>query len=607
MGAGQLLFGTDEPVAPALLLHAGRLSARLRGTRLGPVCYDGHEVWHGVDFLFRDADWGTPAPVVDVLSHENGTQGFRVRLQGHIDAGERIGFEILIEAGDEMLRYDVTARPDGDLHTNRTGIVVMHPLAVCGRPVEVVHIDGRTSASTFPTLVAPWPPFTLVGAIRHAYQEGAWACCSFAGCDFELEDQRNNADASFKTYSRSNLMPRPYRLRTGAELRQSVALRIESPPARPLPPQTGPVQVSVGASAAALPAIGTAICGADLHAAAPQLRAALGALAPALLHLALDTPDEPLEAEGLACLLADAGGCALRLDIAGVDPARADPQLARIAAALRAAGAVPDAVAVFPSAAPVVEAARRAFPRSRIGGGTPHFFTQLNRIEDLGPSDFLAFTTSSVVHGADDEEIMSGLRSLPAMVQTLACRHGPVPVHVGPSSIGARRSPLGGQPASDGTRRLALARRDPRTHGLFGAAWALGYVAQFAQAGAQAITLFSLQGDAALVDGGARTPAFELLRRLGAPARCRDVTVSDPGSVAVLALERAGGSETLLANLRGETVDVVLSGVVCPPHAQVMDASSLPMAGVNPEASFWRPEPVRDASLRLAPYALACV
>ena len=67
MGAGQLLFGTDEPVAPALLLHAGRLSARLRGTRLGPVCYDGHEVWHGVDFLFRDADWGTPAPVVDVL------------------------------------------------------------------------------------------------------------------------------------------------------------------------------------------------------------------------------------------------------------------------------------------------------------------------------------------------------------------------------------------------------------------------------------------------------------------------------------------------------------------------------------------------------------
>ena len=85
--------------------------------------------------------------------------------------------------------------------------------------------------------------------------------------------------------------------------------------------------------------------------------------------------------------------------------------------------------------------------------------------------------------------------------------------------FGARRSPLGRQPPSDGTRRLALAQRDPRTQGLYGAAWIVGYVAQFAGAGVESITLFDLLGDAALVGAdGMTTTAFEVLRRLGPPA-----------------------------------------------------------------------------------------
>ncbi|MBB3178395.1 hypothetical protein [Variovorax sp. Sphag1AA] len=575
MTPDSLLFGTDEVVDPPVLLGTGRLTAQLRGTRLGPVCYDGHEVWHGVDFLYRDADWGTPKPVVDASTHRAHDDGFHAELRGHIDAGAaRIVFEVAIEARGRTLRYEATAHAERDIHTNRTGVVVMHPLSVCGQPVEVTHVDGRTSASTFPTLIAPWPPFMLVRAIRHIYADGAWASCRFSGDDFELEDQRNNADASFKTYSRSNLMPRPYLLRAGEEIRQSVVLEIESPPAQQHAARPGPVRVSVGAIAGALPLVGTAISIEDVD--VPALRT----LAPGLLHLTLDAPDQPFDARRVSRLLVDAGGCALRIDIAGVDPTRAAPQLNHIAAALRDAGVVPTVVVAFPSSPPVVEAARHAFPQSRIGGGTPHFFTQLNRIEGLGPVDFISFTTASVVHGADDTEIMAGLRSLPAMVRTVHARHGPVPVHVGPSSIGARHSPLGGQPESDGTRRLALARRDPRTRGLYGAAWALGYIAQLAYAGAEAITLFSLQGDAALVVDGVPTPAFEVMQRLGAPGRCRTVDVSDPETVAALAIERDGRCEVLLANLHHEPVEVALVG-----------NAGLPL----------------DARVSLAPYALAFV
>jgi hypothetical protein len=547
----RLLFGTDEPVAAPLALRCGAIQAQLRGTRLGPVLVDGHEAWHGIDFLYRDPDWGTPAPVVDHVEHRGDPSSFSVRLRGHIPAAARIDFEIAIDAEGSSLHYAVQAIALGDLATNRTGVVLMHPLSACGRCVEVEHVDGRVSASTFPTQVAPWPPFMLVRAIRHEFGDGGWASCRLEGDVFELEDQRNNADASFKTYSRSNMMPRPYLLRAGMGLSQSVRLKVEARPRAGAAPTLERVSVQIGPATGALPLVGVAIAPSDVH-AGPEVRDALRRLSPALLHLVVDGPNEQVDAVPLARLLEAAGGPCLRVDIGAGAP------LTQLAASLRDAGIVPAQVAVFPSTPPSVDAARRAFPDSAVGGGTPHFFTQLNRAEDLGRVEFLSFTTSSVVHGADDEDIMAGLQSLPSMVETLRARHGDLPVHVGPSSIGARRSPLGGQPASDGTRRMALARRDPRTHARFGAAWALGYVARFAAAGVRAVTLFDLQGDAALFHQGQPTPAFELLRHLMEAASLHEVRCSAPDRLAVLALQRRGMTECLLGNLTGEPLAVQL-------------------------------------------------
>ena len=599
----RILFGTDEPLAQALELRAGRLTAWLRGTRLGPIAIDGREVWHGVDFLYRDPDWGTPQPHVEHVEHEGSELGFRVKLRGHI--GVAIAFDIAIHGTPDRLCYAVTATVQTEVLTNRTGLVAMHPLSVCGQAVQVEHTDGRTSVSTFPLLVAPWPPFTCVRAVRHEYAMGSWAACRFAGDEFELEDQRNNADASFKTYSRSNLMPRPYRLRAGAVLRQSAELHVESLPPVPRPRRNEPARVALTETAAPWPAIGAEIAASDL----PRVHAfgdMLALLAPAHIHLALDTPDDAFDAASVAGLLAAAGGCALRLQIGGASAN--DAPLRRVAETLQRAGVVPFTVAVFPSTPPVVAAARRAFPHVRVGGGTPHFFTQLNRIEDLARVDFLAFATSSVVHGADDEEVMTGLRSLPAMIETLRFRYGSLSVQVGPSGIGARSSPLGNQPCSDGTRRWALARRDPRTGGLYGAAWAVGYVSQFASVGVESITLFDLLGNATLFDlEGATTPAFEVLRRLGAPASHYVVSIPPGVPLAAVALERQTGVEIILANLGAQPLSLALHPADAPPQAQLMDAQSLLHRRENPCAPPWRLIALQGGTLELPPYSVAFV
>ena len=137
----------------------------------------------------------------------------------------------------------------------------MHPLSVCGARVAVRHVDGRRSMSTFPTRIPPWPPFMQVRALRHEWAPGRWAGAELLGDLFETEDQRNNGDASFKTYSRSNLAPRPYTLDAGVVLRQSAVWRLEGAPLAPA--GAGALTLTVGAPVGALPPIGIQIEAAD--------------------------------------------------------------------------------------------------------------------------------------------------------------------------------------------------------------------------------------------------------------------------------------------------------------------------------------------------------
>lgn len=548
------LFGTDEAVPPTLALTTGPLTVRLRGTRVVGIHVDGHEVWHGVAFLYRDRHWGTPEPVVERLDHWRSGDGFHVEVDAVLPAVVPLDLRITIDADGGLLRYAAAATPRGDVETNRTGLCLLHPQDLAGQAIELRHDDGRTSRSTFPQLIAPWPPFMNLRGIGHAFGDGGWAEARFDGDRFEFEDQRNNADASFKTYNRSNLMPRPYRLRGGQVIRQAVELRLVRAPggqartpkaAAPSPARcpAGPMKLGVAIESSSGPETDLARSG------------ALAGLRPAFLHLALPAPDPDLDWSRIA-RLCEAAQAPLRLDLARLDEATAHHTLHAMAQASRAAGVRPEALAVFPSTPPIVDAARSAFPGIATGGGTPWFFTQLNRIEDLGALDFLSFTTSALVHGSDEESVMAGLASLRAMADTLAAYRPGLPVRVGPSGIAAPGgSPLGSQPASDGRRRMAMAATDPRTRALFGAAWLVGYLARCAEAGFDTATAARLEGADGLFDAGEPCPAMFALARLQGTVR-RHPTHGAAESPGLAVLHGARGR--LVANLTEDPIGLTV-------------------------------------------------
>ena len=328
----------------------------------------------------------------------------------------------------------------------------------------------------------------------------------------------------------------------------------------------------------------------------------------------MDAVDWP----GVNALL-QAAGASLRLDLCvpkGLGHGGPDDAIClALAQRLALIGLVPGSVAALPCGAQAARFLRQVFPASAIGGGTPHFFAQLNRLEGSGGEDFMAFTVCPIVHGADDETVMNGLQSLPSMLDTARRRHPGRDWHIGPSSLPARASPLGPQPHSDGQRRLPLAACDPRTRGLFGAAWLLGHLVGALQARVQALTLPPVMGDAGLwwSVGAVRhmTPSAAMLQvclrwhSLQAlvlhSAEATQPALSG-GPVVAMAGQTAQGRHILLANLSAHPQPLHWT------HGgqwAVLDAQSWARYQDTPESQPWRESGLCTADAVLAPYGLA--
>lgn len=612
------LYGTDEPPRTWQTLRAGALSVQWADGWLRHIRWGSDEVWHGVGFVLRDVHWGTPQPQMRGVHLRQDDDAFELAVQGVYTVPDalqdglpttstEVTFRMQVRGHARgWLRVDVQAEAGADVRVNRLGLCLLHPSEAAGACVEVTHVDGRRSVSSFPVQIPAWPPFTLVRALRHEWGAERRATATLDGDVFETEDQRNNADACFKTYSRSNLAPRPYRPGAGGPIHQSATLALDGPavvaPAPDCAAAPG-LRVTVGAEAGGWPSVGLEIDGRDADAALVE---ALKGLAPSHLHLVW-RPGAQVSWAAVGAMLRDAGA-RLRLDLWLPDETSTGMTLLQaLASELRRQDIDVDALAVFPSTPANIRAARAAFAGRPVGGGTPHFFVQLSRLDALGEVDFASFTTASVVHGTDEDEVMDGLASLPAMVDTWRARHPAVPLRVGPSDIGARASPLGAQPRSDGRRRLTLAQVDPRSRAQFGAAWVLGHVAGLARPGVEAISVTApspahrrptdVQGG----DGRAvLPPSCHVLAALGRPATRLEVEISAPARLAAVALRRGDRLCVLVANLRAEPADVEVDA----PDGGRWE-TCLRLDACEEAAPQWRPQPPGDRRLHLPAYAVA--
>ncbi len=580
------LYGTNEREPESRLLSAGDLSVTLQDGNLRGLRFRGHEVLRAVAFLVRDRDWGTcGAAIADLAVQEKG-EGFAITYTARFTApsGASLDCAIAIAGTGRAVSFAADCVSDADFETARAGFVVLHPVVgVAGEPVEVRHGDGRVEEARWPDRIEPWQPFKDIAAITHRVAPGIVAATEFTGDVFEMEDQRNWTDGSYKTYVRPLALPWPYLVPKGVPFRQRVAVEIRAEDgAAPAAGASDAVTLRLAPTTRAFPEIGVGLrpeCRDEELAVLEALRAT-GARH-LIAHFDPDAGHGVAALEGYA-RIAQASGLKVTLEFAVPCRRPLDEEMADAAAGVAEAGLPLDTLFVCPSVdrqstppgsrwpdCPPLEdvyaAARAAFPGVRLGGGMMSYFTELNRKRvPAGPLDYVSHCTNPIVHAADDLSVMQTFEALRSVVRSTRAIYGEKPYRIGPSTIAMRQNPYGSATKDNPSGgRIPMANVDPRHNAQFAAAWTLAYAATVAGAGLEVLTLSTLAGAFGLVAGegepaarGELRPLAHVLARLSALSGEAVVEVETSRPDAVVGL--AAKDRLLLANITPEAQAVVL-------------------------------------------------
>jgi hypothetical protein len=573
----QRLYGTSECEPESRTLAAGDLSVELQDGNLRTLRFRGHEVLRAIGFLVRDKDWGTcSATIADLVAVET-PLGFSVTYNARFTApsGANLDCAIAISGTAKTIAFSARCVSDADFETARAGFVVLHPIVgVAGEPVEVRHGDGSIERSHWPNRIEPWQPFKDIAAITHQVALGIAAKTVFDGDIFEMEDQRNWTDGSYKTYVRPLALPWPYLVAKNEPFSQTIVVEIQAEDdAASAAGASDVITLRLAPTGLRFPDIGVGLrpeCLAQELATLETLRT-IGAL-----HLICHF--DPGAGHGLAALrgyaqIAEKSGLKVTLELAVPCRQPLDEEMAGFAALVREAGLTLDTLFVCPSVdrqstppgspwpeCPPLEevyaAARAAFAGVRLGGGMMSYFTELNRKRvPADPIDYVSHCTNPIVHAADDLSVMQTFEALRHVVNSTRAIYGDKPYRIGPSTIAMRQNPYGSTTKDNPAgRRIAMANVDPRHNGQFGAAWTLAYAATVASAGLEVLTLSTLAGPFGLIAGegeamvpGSLRPLAHVLARLGALAGevVHAVETSRPDAVLGLAAQE----RLLLANM----------------------------------------------------------
>lgn len=610
---------TDEPRE----FSAGPLHVLFAGGDLRYMTVLRDELFRRVYVAVRDETWGTVEPTISNVTAEQlykaplGAPAESTPLSGHVGrprtprpdpppeyrkgdfSGFRIEFDAehrrgdidfswhgTIGAGYELngatarieVRFDMDGEARSTFRTNRTGFCLLHPTPSSEdvTPMALVkHTGGARTRAKFPYFISPHQPYKDVQSITHWPWPGTVvsATVEFEGDIFETEDQRNWADASYKTYCRPLSLPFPYTLEAGQKVKQSVGFEIvvrNYRPARghrrvlPRGDRAAGVNVmSAGVGAARgmgrLPAIGVTR-GAWDEPLRDDVRQRLRDLNLAYLRVDLSEAQSETDVSPAALsAAADAKELGIPLEVAlhlwpAENKGRPSTLSKRAAPILKEAGVarfivyeigehMPSAAAVAAVKADVA----KLFPKVPVGPGTVGNFAELNRNRPAGPVSLLAWPLNPQMHATDD---LTLFENLSAHYDTVCSARSFAPdaaIAVGPVTLHRRADPI----AKGNGHGASLVAPDPRQHSDLGAAWTLGSLKYLAEAGADSVTYYQATGPFGLMEGSELYPAYHVLADVGEFARGEVLATetTEPRWLAALTLRKDDGLRVIVANL----------------------------------------------------------
>ncbi|MDA8202797.1 MAG: hypothetical protein M0Z49_08555 [Chloroflexi bacterium] len=227
--------GTRAPEPRARRVWFGQLTALLLGTELRYVCLGKREILRRVYVAVRDPAWGTIPPRSEQVDVRQDPDGFELSADlEHLDGLLDFAWSARVAGSPSVLAFSMAGVCRTDFAYNRIGLCVLLPPAEFAGAAYVATGPAGTVGGTLPDLVGPQlivgdqilPLFPAFDRLELRLRGDIEIVLDLAGDLFEMEDQRNWTDASFKIYSTPLARPRPQVARRGDRLDQALTLRV---------------------------------------------------------------------------------------------------------------------------------------------------------------------------------------------------------------------------------------------------------------------------------------------------------------------------------------------------------------------------------------------
>jgi hypothetical protein len=647
--ANQLWYGIDRQPAPAYELRAGPVTALLDGIDVRYVRIGSREMVRRIYVAARDQNWNTIPAEYHITRLEQRQESFDVEFDvEHRSHNLDFSWHGRIRGiPDGQIRYEMDGVAKSDFRYNRIGFCILHPFHECaGKPYRAQAPQGEASGD-LPKLIGQQrfengvyvPLFPSFSKLVIDVEEGVRVQMDFEGDLFEMEDQRNWTDASFKTYCTPLSRGFPHQARAGMGIAQSFTVSIES--TQEAAQEAGEAEerprLSLGpATGRILPAIGFGLNsdGAALSAREIEL---VRALSPdhmrVEVHLSIDY-SAVLER---AIATSRALDCALEIAVFLTEETASE--LERVASLLQGRARVvrflifqEGAQTAHPSettAPRLVTLARERLqgvaPQAAFIGGTDMYFCELNRTRpQVEVMDGISYTILPQQHAFDERSIVETLEAQAETVKSAQAFSSGRPVIISPITLKRRYNPHATAAEAEHAPDELPDAVDPRQMSLFGAVWTAGSVKYLAESGAASLTYYETTGWLGLMEREAGSPLRDLFPSTpgmvfplyhvfadvaqwkgGSLVECRS---NRPLAAAALAVEYTGRLHLLVVNLTGAVQRVAIGPLAAQQvWLRSLDAGTGQEAMLEPERFRQRMSQVMvqdgQLTLDLEPYA----
>lgn len=577
------LANAQTPLEP-IPLRAGPVTAVfdaqnvfLRYIRVGS-----HEVLRGINAPIRDQGWATIAPKVTNLNIDKQDNSFKVTFDvacQNANANIDFRWKGSITGNDKgVIEFSF----DGESHTtfkrNRIGFCLLHGPSAAGQPWVLETVDGKTTKGQFPKFISPHQPAKNLKAITHEVAPSIRARVDFEGEVFEMEDQRNWTDASFKTYCTPLEIPYPVEIPEGTKISQKIKISLEgNVPAQAASPAERTV-LSLVKNEGVLPLLGVQVSS-EIEKLTDEQVKRLKELH--LDHLRVDlmlSDDSFVHKLRTAAQQAKALGVSLQI-VLGLGES---PEFDKLIKEIRELRPTVSFWLIRGGVAEHFQMAREKLApvlgSAKIGVTQVTNFVDLNRARPEGKSiQAIGFAINPQIHAFDDASVVETLPIQADAVNSTRQFAGDLPLIIGPITMAPQLLDGIDQPGGPPEGGTLPTYVDKRQVEPFTAAWTLGSLKYLTDSKAHTATYFETVGWNGIMDAddvGARPkafpsrpgevfPVYRLLSEFGKfkGAKTQQVDSSDELAAVGLALKKGGQTRVFVANLTGKTHSVTLQGL----------------------------------------------